>query len=320
MRRASFLTYRKLRYLKLSAALLGLILLTAWVLPDRYGFAYGGTLMGYLSGTLAAFLAGLLAWYGIRKRRPPRIEDRRHLDRRCRVETSQARMDQNADQRTRERRGVKRHLNWQHGGTLMGWLSAHCYLGGVLFVVASLHSGLHFGLNIHTLTYVLLVVLVASGVWGALAYVRYPLLISRNADPEGTRDRQAQLAEVERKLRANAADLPVELSAAVAISNDDSPLVFCSWWQIFASRASAQTDVALTRIQSMSGWMADAECQSAVREVYALLLKKQHLLAQIADASRLNARMRIWQIMHGPVSLAFVGVLVAHVSSMLVFW
>ena len=202
----------------------------------------------------------------------------------------------------------------------MGWLSAHCYLGGVLLIVTSLHSGLHFGWNIHTLTYILLVVLVASGVLGALAYLRYPLLISRNADQEGAGGRLAQLAEIDRVLQTHATGLPAELMAAVAISRGDSPPVACSWRQLFASHASFQTEIALAQIQVLSSQEVHNEYRSAMREIYALLLNKQHLLSQMADACRLNARMRIWQVLHGPVSLAFVGVLAAHVSSMLVFW
>ena len=46
--------------------------------------------------------------------------------------------------------------------TLQGWVSAHVYLGLAAIVVATLHSGLELGLNLHTLTYLLMLVVVRA--------------------------------------------------------------------------------------------------------------------------------------------------------------
>ncbi|MEY2721224.1 MAG: hypothetical protein RL597_669, partial [Pseudomonadota bacterium] len=51
-------------------------------------------------------------------------------------------------------------------GTVSGWTSAHVYLGVSLIVVATLHTGFHFGWNLHTLCYVLMLIVIASGIFG----------------------------------------------------------------------------------------------------------------------------------------------------------
>ncbi len=58
--------------------------------------------------------------------------------------------------------------------TLVGWLSAHIYLGATLIVIATLHASFQVGWNVHTLAYVLLLAVIASGFFGLYAYLRFP--------------------------------------------------------------------------------------------------------------------------------------------------
>src|SRR5579864_7653094 len=48
--------------------------------------------------------------------------------------------------------GIRKRAFSSNMGTAIGWLSAHVYLGLAAILVATLHTGLHFGLNVHTLT------------------------------------------------------------------------------------------------------------------------------------------------------------------------
>jgi len=63
---------------------------------------------------------------------------------------------------------------------LEDWASGHVYLGLSLLIVATLHSGFQFGINVHTLAYALMVLVIGSGAFGLYAYMRYPRLRSVN--------------------------------------------------------------------------------------------------------------------------------------------
>ena len=63
---------------------------------------------------------------------------------------------------------------------LSAWVSAHVYLGLSLIVIATLHTGFQFGWNVHTLAYVLMMIVIISGGFGIYAYTRYPKVMSEN--------------------------------------------------------------------------------------------------------------------------------------------
>ena len=59
--------------------------------------------------------------------------------------------------------GVRKRRYNSTSGTVQGWTSAHVYLGTVLLLVATLHCAAQFGMNVHTLAYVLMCLVVFSG-------------------------------------------------------------------------------------------------------------------------------------------------------------
>ena len=75
-------------------------------------------------------------------------------------------------------------------GSTQGWTSAHVYLGLAVWVLATLHSGVQFGANVHTLAYVLMSIVILSGLFGLHAYLNYPARLAQN---RGGRNRREQI-------------------------------------------------------------------------------------------------------------------------------
>ena len=76
--------------------------------------------------------------------------------------------------------GVRKRRYASNAGMVQGWLSAHCYLGTTLIVIVTLHAAFKLGWNVHTLAYVLMLVVIFSGFYGVYAYLRYPRVMTDN--------------------------------------------------------------------------------------------------------------------------------------------
>lgn len=107
--------------------------------------------------------------------------------------------------------GIRRRVFRARAGNATRWLSIHVYLGLCTVIIASLHCGFQFGRNVHTVTYVLLCLVVASGCWGVYAYLRYPKLLVR-VRANASRD---QLLRQMADFDAQALSLARPLNAAV---------------------------------------------------------------------------------------------------------
>jgi len=320
MQRDTFLTYRGLRYFKLAAFLVAAAVALALLLPARHGVSYGGTVFGYVLGTVCALLVLLLAWYGIRKRRPPRIEDRRRTDRRRHATGTESVGEDGGNRRRRDRRRRTAASSWRYGDTLLGWLSAHSYLGGALLLLATLHSGLHFGWNVHTLAFVLLVLTVVSGIWGALAYLRYPRLITDHGGDESGEVLVERIAELDQLLRLRALQYPDAARQAVAEAARDSPLDDNLWRRLLGAPRQGPTAFAIERIRHLAARADGEEAAATLRDLYALLLRRQHLLARVRAELGLRTRLQLWLFLHGPLSIGLLAALASHVAIVLIYW
>jgi hypothetical protein len=103
--------------------------------------------------------------------------------------------------------GIRRRVFRARAGNATRWLSIHVYLGLCTVIVASLHCGFQFGRNIHTVTFALMCLVVASGCWGVYAYLRYPRLLVRVRGNASRDQLLRQMEDFDRQAMSLAASL-----------------------------------------------------------------------------------------------------------------
>jgi hypothetical protein len=239
--------------------------------------------------------------------------------------------------------GVRKRQYASNLGTVRGWTSAHVYLGLALLVVATLHTGFQFGANLHTLAYLLMLLVIASGVLGIVVYTRYPRLIT---DHRAQATREAWIEEVldlnERAIQL-ADQISPEVHRFVLRGAEQVPLGGTWREQLLGTRGDggtaemdALTEILRKKLTATAAERADAEqiivlTESRImmserdpgverlKQLLELLTRRNDLAARVNQDVRMHARLQIWLYLHVPLTGALLAALTAHIVAVFLY-
>ena len=211
--------------------------------------------------------------------------------------------------------GIRKRTMTRGRWSLKGWTSAHVWLGLALAVIGTLHTGFHFGWNVHTLAYALMMLVIVSGLFGVTAYALLPARLSENRGELTERQMLEALRALDRQLHAAAQPLGGKAAALVRASLDED--VFAGGLRARLAPGEPHGATAIAR-HAIAG--AGREPAEAITRVRALLGEKQALIARIHRHLRLRALLEIWLYVHVPATIALIAALIAHVVSVFFYW
>jgi len=215
--------------------------------------------------------------------------------------------------------GYRKRSYQTNQGKLEAWLSAHVYFGLALLVIATLHTGFHFGWNIHTLAYALMCLVIFSGIFGVYCYAHYPRLMTENRGNTTMPQMLMRIAALDDALRAGAMTIDDATARLVTRATERSEIGGSMWQQISGQYPNCTTAAALVGIDEISA-RSPPEQQAAYRQVRVLLDEKSQLLGRARRDISYKAMLDIWLYFHVPVSFALLAALLAHVVSVFVYW
>ena len=323
MQRQTLMKYRNYRYFKVASLLVAVAIAAYVLIKPAGGEHYGGTWLGYVLGVISTLIVFWHMWYGVRKRRTPRVQDRRQylIRARRKQEDSDPQTNYPARKRKRaDRRKRQAKESWRYGGTLQGWLSAHVYMGTVLIILASLHTGFQFGWNVHTLSYVLMLLVIASGFYGIFAYLNYPRLITQNMGEDTLKGVLQKIAELDELARIRALSLPDEVNALVLKARQETRLGGKFFQQLSGGQRDCPTELAVQQIKQLGEKFIKDDQPKLMRDLYSVLVHKQSLVLRARNEIMLNARMKFWLYLHTPLSIALLAALFAHIMAIFFYW
>lgn len=222
--------------------------------------------------------------------------------------------------------GLRKRAYKSRLGNLRGWTSAHIYLGVSVLVISTLHCAFQYGWNLHTLAYVLMVMVIITGIWGVVMYRRNPELVTRNRGGQTRLMMIDQLNESREECLRRADEVGVNIHETVRQALDTDPLVEQRWRDLLAGRywvgalgrrdSRTLQDVLAERLSSET----DGDRIRAINRLLDMIGQRRRLSQRLARDLKLQAWMEFWLYLHVPLSLALLAALMAHIVSVFFYW
>jgi len=216
--------------------------------------------------------------------------------------------------------GIRKRAMTDNAWSLKAWVSAHVYLGLSLIVIATLHSGLQFGWNIHTLAYALMMLVILSGIFGVTVYALIPQKLSDNRGETTQAQMLEKIHALDGRLLDVARPLDQDQAALVRRAVQHTRIGGNSWQRLTNSHGNCATRHALTELAAARSEMSDGPQAKALDQVLTLLEEKSATLGKARRHIRLRSLLEVWLFIHIPATLALIAALTAHIVSVFFFW
>lgn len=236
--------------------------------------------------------------------------------------------------------GIRKRRYSSTIGSVQGWLSAHVYLGAALVVIVTLHAGMQFGWNVHTLAYALTCLVVISGFTGVWLYLRYPEQMSRNRAAQTREQMLAELADLDRLCTRQAASIGGEFPDVI-MSGRDRTVLGGNAWALLAGRDRSRVlmpspasdgshqhrslpNPSQTRLLDWLGAQlaesTDGERTRQIHELMSLVGARRGLLDRLRRDAQIRAWLEAWLYLHIPATFALIAALIAHIVVVFLYW
>ncbi len=224
-------------------------------------------------------------------------------------------------------------------------LNEHRLLGIGHGFAATLHCAAQFGWNVHTLAYVLMVVVVLSGFYGIYAYARYPALMTSNRGGETLQGMLDEIADLDREAVAVADKIGSKIHEIVVRSVERTEVGGGLMAQLSGkAKETAELDNVERELEEMQTRLAANEPEDMdsgktmmvmarqlsqaksgdqvrqVRQLLDLLTRKKALVERVRKDIQYKAIMDVWLYVHVPITFALLATLVTHIISVFLYW
>jgi hypothetical protein len=215
--------------------------------------------------------------------------------------------------------GIRKRAITDGPYSLKAWVSAHVYLGLSLIVIATLHTGFHFGWNVHTLAYGLMLLVIASGAVGVWFYATLPKSLSDNRGETTRKQMLAQLADLDEEIHEAAQPLLRIDADIVRLSLEKTDIAGGFWRRLVGGYGDCAN---LRAIEQLGPALREAKGReaAALHKVEELMRRKADALALARRQIHITALLEAWLFVHVPATFALLAALTAHIVSVFLYW
>lgn len=250
--------------------------------------------------------------------------------------------------------GVRKRQFREGRAPVQAWVSAHVYLGLSLVVVGTLHTGFQLGWNVHTLAWVLMLLVIVSGIYGIVAYTVLPRRITANRNEMEFRAMLEEVQQLNESALSLADRIDPETHAVVARSVGKVRIGGSAWEQLsgryrtpgdpgaldqfiklkrtqLQAQASAGTTPQRGGRQATIAFVADQifsagsarggdKASENLQKLLQTIAKRKALLDKVNRDITLRSRLHVWLFLHVPLTIALLAALLAHILAVFFYW
>lgn len=219
--------------------------------------------------------------------------------------------------------GVRKRAYRSRLGRMETWLQSHVYLGLLSVVVVLLHTGFRFEDKLAVTAFVVLVLVVVTGLAGAVLYTTVPRLLTEvesDLTPAETSDRLNQIAASMARLAAGKSTAFQRIQRSLLA--ESRPGRLAGWRIVLAGRRrrgeQAGAGVEGPAWQALLGRVERTE-QEELRRLLVLSRQHKELHLRLIYQQRYRNLLDAWLWLHLPLSLALLVLALAHGAAALYY-
>ena len=213
--------------------------------------------------------------------------------------------------------GVRKRTYTKNQWSLQAWLSFHCYVGVLTLLIIPLHAGFTFHGNIHTLAFVLLAIVVVSGMVGAWLYLTIPRQFGQlgvELPYVGTRTVDTELNRLLQQMRGLSRDKSNAFARKCQEEMERGLPTRPVGWRLVFGRTAAATPLATHRQEFLASLQnIPQEEHEAFQRLGDLATQKWELERRLVSQMRLQNLLEAWLYVHLPVSIAMMLAVLLHI-------
>src|SRR3954447_12671695 len=207
--------------------------------------------------------------------------------------------------------GIRKRSYRSRFGTLEQWLQSHIYLGVLALVILILHTGGRFNDKIAVTTLVLVVIVVVSGIVGAVFYVTVPRLLTEVESELTVEEISEQMNQLARQMARIASGRSEPFQRIYKQLIDEGAPGWLAGWRLLAARMRHKKGVG-------SDWapllrLVPKEEEAELRQMLVVSRQRKEFLLRLLFQQRYKNVLESWLYIHVPFTMALLIFAIVHV-------
>jgi hypothetical protein len=210
--------------------------------------------------------------------------------------------------------GIRKRWYRSRFGTLEQWMQSHIYLGVLVLVILLFHTGGRFNDRIAVATLVLAIIVVASGIFGAILYITVPRLLTEVESNLTVEDIADQLNQLARSMARIASGRSAPFQRIYDELLRQTTPGGLAGWRLILSRLGRKTRKDSGDWARLIG-LVPREEQEELRQMFVVSRQRKELLLRLIYQQRYKNALESWLYIHVPFTIALLAFAVLHIAA-----